>query len=139
MPGQRFGQHGNGAVRKVDAHAARLGLVVKRGAFAQVVRNIRHRDPQAMATARKVLQRYGVIEVTRRLGIDCREGHMPQICAVGEIRRQNGGGHAGRFPRNLDGKLLRNVGAGQRLFHFGARIVRVAQDLQQLHLDGRIH
>ena len=137
MPGQRLGQHGNGAARKVDADPARLGLVVKCRALAQVVGNVGDRDPQALPTGRQRLERDSVVEVARRLGVDGGERDVAQIRAVVEIGGYDRRGCALELADDRGGEFVGDVGAGQGLLHLGARIVGIAQNLEQSHLDRR--
>ena len=92
---ERLRQHGDRAVRQVDAHAAPLRLDVDGRALAHVVRDVGDGDPQARAAVGQLLDGDGVVEVARRLGIDRRELDVAQIGAVGEL----GGPHLARQRR----------------------------------------
>ncbi len=135
MRRERLRQHGDRAVRQVDAHAAPLRLDVDGRALTHVVRDVGHGDPQPRAPAGQLLDGDGVVEVARRLGIDRRELDVAEIGSVGAL----GGPHLARqhLGEVRDGRreLLGDVGAGQDLLDLGARVVRVAEDLEHLGLE----
>ena len=132
---QRLGQHRDGAVGEVDAAAAPERLGVQRRPLAHVVRDVGDRDPQPRTAVRQRFDRDGVVEVARRLGIDGRERHVAQVGAVGAV----GLAHLLRDPvgdaRDVVGKGLLDVGARQDLLDLGARVVGVAQHLEDGGLD----
>ncbi len=132
---QRLGQHRDRAARQVDAAAAAPRLDVDRRALAHVVRDVGDRDPQARAAVRQPFDRDRVVEVARRLGIDRQEGDLAQVGAIGALGRQHLLRHALGDARDLVGKLVGHVGAGQHLLDLGARVVGIAQHLQHLGLD----
>ncbi len=138
IPGQNLGQHGNRAIGQIHAHAARLGFVVEGGAFAQVVRDVGDRDPQPVPAARQGLQGHRVVEVARGFGIDGREGNRAQIRSVAKVRGLDRTWRELRLAHDGGGKFLADVGTRQGLLDLGARVIGIAQDLEQGNLDGRI-
>src|SRR6185312_7192770 len=129
------GQHGDGAVRQVDAAAAAPGLDVDGRALAHVVRHVGHRHPQPRAAVGQLLDRHRVVEVARRLGVDGGEGNVAQVGAVGAVALGQRLAHAGGDSLDLVGETLVDVGDRQHLLDLGARVVGVAQHLQHRGLD----
>ena len=76
-----------------------------------------------MDPARQRLQGHGVVEVTRRLGVDGHERDVAQVRAIAAVRVLNLAWHVVSGLRHLAGEFIRDIAAGQDLLHFGARIL----------------
>ena len=133
-----LGQHGNSAVRQIDANPAGLRLAVESAAFAQVMRYVGHRYPQPLFSAPQLFQRNRVVEISGGFRVDSGKRQMAQIGAIARLPLCHGLGKPRHLSRDPTRELVRDVGAREGLFHLGLRIVGRAQNLDQTGLNRRL-
>ncbi len=105
--GELVGQHGDGAVREVDAGAAQARFEIDGRAGADVVADVGDVDVERVVAVGEPVHPDGVVEIARGLAVDGDDGQVAEVAAAGEF----GGGD--------------DAGDGLRLFdHFGRELVR---------------
>jgi hypothetical protein len=88
-----------------------------------------------VATISEALERHGVVEVARRLGIDGEEGDLAQVLAIAPVGLRHLGGHGGGERGDVGRELLVDVVDGEDLLDLGARVVGIAEHLEHGHLE----
>src|SRR5260370_20754476 len=83
------GQHGNGAIGKIDAGAAQTGFDVDRRARTNVVAHVGDMDVQGEIAAGQLVDPDGVVEIARCFAVDRDHFPAPKIAPAFELWRRD--------------------------------------------------
>ena len=72
--GEFFGQHGHGAIRKIDGSAAQPRLAIERRSAPHVVRDVGDVHLQLPVAVRRGADVHGVVEIARRFAVNRDDG-----------------------------------------------------------------
>ncbi|MDR8762404.1 hypothetical protein FEP90_04105 [Burkholderia multivorans] len=125
-------QHRNHAAREVDRRAALQCVGVEPAARLDVVRHVGDRDDEPEAVAAADLRRLavdGIVEVARVFAVDRHERHVAQVDAEPQIGRAHLVGQRGGLVERRRAEFVRHAVLAHRDFDFHARIVDVAEHL----------
>ena len=80
--GKFLGQHGHGAIRKIDGSAAQARLAIERRIAAHVVRHVGDVHLQLAVAVRQRADVNGVVEIARRFAVNGDDGQVAEIAAA---------------------------------------------------------
>ena len=128
--GQRFGQHRDRPVGKVDAGGAGVGLLVQCRVRANVMGDVGDGDEKLVAAA---LAAYvdRVVEIAGVFAVDGDDGQIAQVFAPGDFCRADFEGGAHHFAVHFGWKARRQIEAEDDRLRLDLGIVRVAHHLHQ--------
>ena len=133
-------EHGDGAVREVDAGAAEAGFEIKRGGGLDVVADICDVDLELPVAVGQRLDEDGVVEVAGGFAIDGDDGEAAEIMTEGELfraQRSDGlGGGVVSFSEDVGGEDVGETVLADDDFDVYAEVVGVAEDFEDAALSG---
>src|ERR1035437_8957316 len=135
--GELVGQHGDGAIREVNAGAAQLGFQIDGRSGAHIVADVGDVDVQGEVAVREATDPDGVVEIARRLAIDGDDGHVAEVAAPLDVGLGDPSGHRLRLLDDLGRELVGQVGLADDDLHVDAKIVGVAENFDHAADRGR--
>src|ERR1019366_2429999 len=126
--GELVGQHGDGAIREVNAGAAQLGFQIDGRSGTHIVADVGDVDVQGVVAVREATDPDGVVEIARRLAIDGDDRHVAEVAAANDLGLGDPSGHRLRLLDHLGRKLVGQVVLADDDLHVDAEIVGVAED-----------
>ncbi len=87
--GELDGQHGDGAVREINAGAADLGLAVDVHAGADVVSDVGDVDLEFVVSIGEFADEDGIVKIARGFAIDGDDGQVAEIAAARQFGGRN--------------------------------------------------
>ena len=125
-------QHGDGAVREVDACAADAGFGVEGGFGADVVADVGDVDLQLGVAVGQRTDEDGVVEVLGGFAVDGDDGKPAEVFALGELLASKSGdglfGFCFGFRKDVRWELVRDVVLADDDFYVHTEGVRRAED-----------
>ena len=144
-----LGQHGHGAIRKINGSAAQPRLAVQRRSAPHVMRNVGDVHLQLPVAVFEALHVHGVVEIARRFAVDRDDRQIAEIAPPGALgiahRMRRGGG----FRQHFRGKFVRQMmfadqdldvhaeiaGPPENFDHASRRRHAAARKARHLHVD----
>src|ERR1035437_2081550 len=135
--GELVGQHGDGAIREVNAGAAQLGFQIDGRSGAHIVAGVGAVDVQGEVAVREATDPDGVVEIACRLAIDDHDRHVAEVAAPLDVGLGDPSGHRLRLLDDLGRELVGQVVLADDDLHVDAKIVGVAEDFDHAADRGR--
>ena len=137
-------QHGDSAVRKVDAGAAQACFRVDGAARFHVVADVGDMHLERVVAVGQAIHPHGIVEISRGFAVDGDDVERAEIAAAFQVFGVDGGGHPFGLFHHFGRKLVRQVVLADDDFNVHSEIVGMAQNLddaagrgiviQQLHI-----
>ena len=122
-------QHGDGAVREINAGAAQARFLVKRGVGRYVLRHIGNVDLQFEIAVGESAHGDGIVEVARGLTVDGDDRQGAEVTAEAKFQRRDDGGDVLRLIERCCGKMMRQVKLADDHLNVDAEVVGAAENL----------
>src|SRR5579864_8734135 len=132
--GEFDGQHGHGAVGKVDRVAAQAGLPVKPRVLGHVVGDIGNVHLQLEVAVVQPAHDHGIIKVAGGFAVNGDNGQGAVVAPLLQFAGGNDVFHRLGFLQHLAGEAVRQVMLADDDFHVHAKIVFIAQDFEDAAL-----
>src|SRR5262249_36521054 len=112
--GESLGEHGDGAIGKIDRRATKTRFVVESSGGAHVMRDVRdvHLQVPAGKAARLCGQAFdihGVVKVARGFSVDGDDGQAAEVFAAGAVDFADGHRAALCLLRDFGGEVMRKM------------------------------
>ena len=144
-----LGQHGHGAIGKINGSAAQARLAIERRAAPDVMRNVGNVHLQLPVAVFEALHVHGVVEIARRLAVNRDDRQIAEIAPPRALRVAHRMRRGSRLRQNFRRKLVRQVMLANQNFHVHAEIAgpsenfdhaarrrhSAARKARQLHVD----
>ena len=126
--GKLLGQHGHGAIWKINRSAAQARFAIERGIAVDVVRHIGDVNLQLEVAVRERADVDGVIEIARGFAVDGHNGQIAEIAAAAQLRFRHLLLHSARLRQHLRIELVRQMMFADDDFDVNADVARASEN-----------
>ncbi len=123
-----LGQHGLGAIRKINGSPAQTRFAVERRAAPDVVRNVGDVNLQLPVSVFLALHIHRVVEIPRRFSVNRDDGQIAEVAPPRAFRFAHRTRRGGRLRQDFRGKFVREMMFSDEDFHVHAKIARLAEN-----------